>query len=96
MKENGKSNGNPGSTGTDSTKPIGAVQVPNKETIVKWVRRDLEAAHYFLGLLLRYPSILETAAKELLEHSQKVGAPIETEKPIAERDVVEETKGYAD
>lgn len=41
---------------------------PTQEQVQAWVKRDLEAAHYFLGLLLQYPEVIAIAAKEIREH----------------------------
>lgn len=39
--------------------------IPDQETVNQWVKRDLEAAHYFLGLLLRYPDAIKKASEEI-------------------------------
>lgn len=44
------------------------VQEPTIDQVTEWVKKDLVAAHYFLGLLLRYPEIMERTAKDIMEH----------------------------
>lgn len=57
------------------TKP----EVPSKETVKEWVRRDITASSYFLSLLLRYPDIIENIAEQLYERimSEEQGAVID-------------------
>lgn len=52
---------------------------PTVEMVKDWVKTDLKTAHYFLGLLLRYPEIVDRAAEEIYEHANRVenGAAID-------------------
>lgn len=45
------------------------LEKPTVEMVTDWVQRDLKAAHYFLGLLLRYPDVVAQAAKSIHEHA---------------------------
>lgn len=39
---------------------------PSEETVVKWVRKDMESAHYLLGIILqRYPHIITEMGKDV-------------------------------
>lgn len=60
MNKNGKSNGKPESTGT-------LPAMPTREQVREWAKRDCTAAHYFLGMLIRYPDIIEKMADEIYE-----------------------------
>lgn len=53
--------------------------VPSMEQIREWSKRDLEASHYFLGLILRYPEVVEKIANEIYQHAMKTenGAAID-------------------
>ncbi|QCQ85061.1 hypothetical protein [Blackfly microvirus SF02] len=41
---------------------------PTKEMVKEWVKRDLSSAHYFLGVLLRYPEIMDDCAEQIYDH----------------------------
>lgn len=53
--------------------------VPTVDVVTQWVRQDLTAAHYFLGILLRYPEIMESVGKQIYEHamSKENGAAVD-------------------
>jgi len=41
---------------------------PSKATVLEWVRKDLEAAHYLLGIILhRHPEIIEEMGETVYE-----------------------------
>lgn len=46
-------------------------KVPTKEQIREWVRRDLHSAHYFMGILLRYPEIMDSCAQQIYDYAMK-------------------------
>lgn len=52
---------------------------PTPEMVRDWVERDVKTAHYFLGLLLRYPDVIKAAADSIYEHANAVenGAAID-------------------
>jgi len=52
-KNNGKSNENP------------VYKDVTLEQVRDWVKKDLHAAHYFLGLLLSHPEAIQKAADEI-------------------------------
>lgn len=52
-------------------KPASIPNVPSKEDVHKWIKRDLSAASYFLAMMLRYPDIIESLATELYERVLK-------------------------
>lgn len=59
-------------------------QKVTKEMVIEWVKRDLVASHYFLGVLLRYPEVMQSCAEQIYEHAMKRegGAAIDhTSKP---------------
>lgn len=72
IKPNGKPN-----RGTNGTLPP-----PTPEQVTEWVKRDLQAAAYFLNMLLKYPEIIEECAKQIYEHTmqKESGAGINHEK----------------
>lgn len=41
------------------------VELPTQETVRLWVRRDISASSYFLGMLMRYPDLVDQLADEL-------------------------------
>lgn len=43
----------------------GKVVTPSVETLQQWIKKDMDAAVYFLNLLRKYPDILATLAQEL-------------------------------
>lgn len=43
------------------------IPTPTLEEVKSWVLKDLQASHYFLGLLLRHPEAIDAAAKEIYE-----------------------------
>lgn len=44
------------------------VTVPEKATVLTWIRKDLEAAHYLLGIILqRHPEIVEEMADQVYD-----------------------------
>lgn len=46
------------------------VPLPPKESVLQWVRKDLHAAHYLLGLVLtRHPEIVDEMATHIYETS---------------------------
>lgn len=65
----------PGPGAGESIKPV----PPDQPTVASWVKRDLEAAHYFLGVLLRYPEIMESVAQQIIDHvnAKENGAAID-------------------
>lgn len=66
---------------------------PTVDDVKKWVRNDLESAHYCLGLVLkRYPAIVDEMAESIYEHAmaKENGAAID------HVDASEEAKGYAE
>lgn len=76
--------------------PPEKLAAPTKETVREWIRKDLESAHYLLGLVLkRYPEIVIDIANSIHEHAmtKENGAAIDHTKPV---NVAEEAKGYAD
>lgn len=44
---------------------------PSKEMVIEWVKRDITAAHYFLGVVIRYPEVMDTMGAEIYDHAQK-------------------------
>lgn len=53
-----------------------ALPVPSKEEVQKWVKEDLQRAHYFLGMLQRYPEIVEDLGSQMYDHAmRKEGVP---------------------
>lgn len=40
-------------------------EVPTREAVHGWIKRDISAASYFLSMLLRYPDIIEGMAGEV-------------------------------
>jgi len=88
-KTNGKSPATEPLPGRASEGTIG--EIPDKQTVIEWVKRDMHAAHYFLGLLLRYPEIVERVANDILAHvhSRENGPAINSE---AVREVEKELK----
>jgi hypothetical protein len=68
-----------------SMPPRGAAK-PTKEQVVEWVKRDFASAHYFLGVMLRYPEIMESCAEQIIAHvnAKENGAAIETVKQEAD------------
>lgn len=36
-----------------------------------WVKADLRSAHYFLGMLMRYPEIMDSCAQQIYDHAMK-------------------------
>lgn len=64
MSKNGKSNLE-GSNGSESTGTI--PKMPTREQVREWSKRDLTACHYFLGMLIRYPDIIEKMADEIYQ-----------------------------
>lgn len=44
---------------------------PTKEMVMAWVKADLGAAHYFLGMLMRYPEIMDSCASQIYEHAMR-------------------------
>lgn len=80
-KENVKSkpSGEPKSTGTLPGKPT-------REQVREWTRADLNAAHYFLGMLRRYPELVDELADSLYEkaNSSEGGAAIDQVAKTAE------------
>lgn len=62
---------------------------PTLDEVRRWVERDLSAAQYSIGAILRHPTLLDTIAKEMHENAQKSPAIIMQEqaerlKPKAE------------
>ncbi|QCQ85056.1 hypothetical protein [Blackfly microvirus SF02] len=57
------------------------METPTQEVVVGWIKRDLEAAHYFLGILRKYPEIIEKLGVEMFEYIKKteMGAGIDHE-----------------
>lgn len=41
--------------------------VPSKDVVREWMRKDIAAASYSLSLLMRYPDIIETMADQLYD-----------------------------
>lgn len=44
-------------------------QKPTPEQVREWTKKDLIAAHYFLGMLQRYPEIIDKLADEIYAHA---------------------------
>lgn len=42
---------------------------PTKDQVLQWVKADLRSAHYFLGMLMRYPEILDSCAQQIYDHA---------------------------
>lgn len=59
--------GEPRKAGAKSSKLENGVKVemPSQENVRLWVRRDISASSYFLGMLLRYPDLVDQLADEL-------------------------------
>lgn len=54
-----KKNDGPGTARADA---------PQKSTVLEWVRKDLQSAHYLLGVILhRHPEIVEEMAETVYE-----------------------------
>lgn len=55
------------------------VEMPTKDQVREWIKRDISASSYFLGMLLRYPDICEKLADELYTRivSEEQGALID-------------------
>lgn len=43
------------------------MEIPSRDVVREWVKKDLHAANYALALLLRYPDIVEKMADEIYE-----------------------------
>lgn len=43
------------------------IPTPTLEDVKSWIQRDLQASHYFLGLLLRHPEAIDAAANEMYQ-----------------------------
>lgn len=41
--------------------------LPSRETVVEWVKRDLDASLYFLEMLRRHPDVIEDVAGKLYD-----------------------------
>lgn len=56
-----------------------SIIAPTVEQVREFIKKDLEAAHYFLGLMLRYPDVLDRAAADIHGHamSTEQGAAID-------------------
>lgn len=55
-------------------------ETPTRDQVQKWVRKDLESAHYLFGVLLhRYPDLIESLANDIYDHAMKLegGAAID-------------------
>lgn len=53
---------------------------PSPDVIREWVKKDLQSAHYLLGLVLeRYPEVVEAMADQIVAHvkSKENGAAID-------------------
>jgi len=73
--------------------PSSLPETPSLETVKKWVVKDLESAHYMLGLVLhRHPEIIEEMAQNIYDAvmRKEQGAGID------HVPAMEEAKGYAD
>lgn len=55
------------------------VEMPTKDQVREWIKRDISASSYFLAMLLRYPDIVEALADELYKRiiSEEQGALID-------------------
>lgn len=101
-KQNGRAaKGGPSSLNGSKTPAPGAV--PSKVEVLDWVRKDLQSAHYLLGIILtRHPEIVDEMADNVYETvmRKEQGAaidhvspdPAQTEKIRLEQ----EAAGYAD
>lgn len=77
-KTNEKAQKTPSTTGNQLSSDLGnhgsrqstidPKNIPPPEQVEIWVKKDLEAAHYFLGLLLQYPEVIKTAAAQIHAH----------------------------
>lgn len=52
---------------------------PSLENVRLWVERDLNAAQYSIGAILRHPKLLDIIAEEMHAHAQKSPAQIMAE-----------------
>lgn len=52
---------------------------PTREQVRVWVERDLSAASYSIGAILRHPKLLDLIAQEMFENAQKSPAQIMAE-----------------
>lgn len=53
-----------------SPTPAPGAVPPDKATVADWVRKDLNSAHYLLGVVLhRYPQIIDEIADRIFEHA---------------------------
>lgn len=50
---------------TEQGKESKALPTPTIEMVRTWVKRDTQAASYFLTMLLKYPDVLDRIADEL-------------------------------
>lgn len=51
-------------------------QPPTKEEFTDWINRDIEAAHFLLGILRTSPNIKQLVIDELYEMSRNAPAPV--------------------
>lgn len=57
---------------TQTAEPVQDRKAPNLENVKKWVRADLEAAHYLLGLvLIEFPEVIDRMAQDLADFQPK-------------------------
>lgn len=52
---------------------------PTKEEVHSWIKRDISAASYFLGMLLQNPDLIKTLSDQLYDRimSEQQGALID-------------------
>jgi len=51
-----------------SMPPKGAAELPSVEKVAEWVRKDLQSAHYLLGIvLMRHPEIVNELAGSIYQ-----------------------------
>ncbi|AXH73171.1 MAG: hypothetical protein [Microviridae sp.] len=45
--------------------------VPDLPTITDWVKRDLIASHYFLGVMIQHPDIVRLCAEQIMAKAKE-------------------------
>lgn len=43
--------------------------MPTQEQVIEWTKKDLVAAHYFLGMLLQHPEMISVMGKEIYDYA---------------------------
>lgn len=54
-------------------------ELPSQEQVTEWIKRDINAASYFLSMMVRYPDIVDSLAREIYERilTEEQGALID-------------------